>query len=398
MGLDSTAYSIIPKLLIDAATKRIFFTKFPQVQALTAIGSRYLLTLRLMTFCKAVNEELVKRFARWLVVQEYAACTRYRYPRTIRVFSNYLNQKSFQKVTHLDIQEFLAESAAKGNTPKYIRGELYALRVFFDFLNIGGLIKWVPPRMVKLRPMRRHIPKILTKEQVGKMLGAVATRHEKALIEVLYGTGCRTGEIRSMRIENIDFEERRIRVRGKTGNRFVMFTPTAAKALRDYVKGRKEGYVFVVQRAFQRICPQRTPKGQWRCRWKVYDEKGHYVMSKEGFIGAGENRTYRQALTHFSELAKNDRLKRPVGLRPLSRAAIQKAVQKVGFRVGLRVNPCYFRHSFATHLLDNGADLRVIQELMGHNSIRSTQVYTHVSKKQIQRAFDQCHPRSNLTH
>lgn len=346
-----------------------------------------------MHSAKAINEELVLRFGRWLLVQGYAPCTRYRYPRTIRMFSEFLRFRPFQKVNHLDIQEYLAQSATKGNTPKFIRGELYALRVFFDFLNLGGLIKWVPPRMVKLRPMRRCIPKILTKLEVGKLLGAAKTPHERALLETLYGTGCRTGEIRTMRVESIDFRERRIRVHGKGGNRFVLFTPVVGSALRAYIGDRKTGYVFIEQREPQKLCVQGSPNGQWRCRWKIYDDKGKHIASKEGFIGATERKSFREALVHFSELAKNDRLAKPYGLRPLSRAAIQKAVQKVGFRVGLRVNPCYFRHSFATHLLDNGANLRVIQELMGHNSIRSTQVYTHVSKKHIQRAFDQCHPR-----
>lgn len=346
-----------------------------------------------MVASKTVNDELVKRFTRWLLVQGYAPCTRYRYPRTIRIFSTYLQAKQFQEVNHLDIQEFLGESAAQGHTPKFIRGELYALRVFFDFLNLGGLIKWVPPRMVNLRPLRRHIPRVLTTEQLNRVMGAGCTSHERALLEILYGTGCRTGEVRTMRIENIDFDERRIRVNGKRGNRFVMFTVKAARALRSYLGSRKEGYVFIDQSPPQRIRPQRSPKGQWACRWKIYDDKGKHTLTKWGFIGAREKRNYRQAVNYFSDLARNDRLVQPLGLHPLSNAAIQKAVQKVGLRVGLRVNPYSFRHSFATHLLDNGADLRVIQELLGHNSIRSTQVYTHVSKKQLQRAFDECHPR-----
>jgi len=117
------------------------------------------------------------------------------------------------------------------------------------------------------------------------------------------------------------------------------------------------------------------------------------VLTKSGFIAARENLSYGDALTYFSGLAKHDRLLRPLGLRPLSHSAIQLAVQKIGLRAGLRINPYSFRHTFATHLLDHGADLRVIQELLGHNSIRTTQVYVHVSKKQLQRTFDQCHPR-----
>jgi integrase len=172
-----------------------------------------------------------------------------------------------------------------------------------------------------------------------------------------------------------------------------MFTGTVAKALRSYLGRRKIGFVFVEQKPPQRIRPQRALGGQWQCRWKIYDEAGHHVLTKSGFIGTKERRTYRQAVAHFSAMAKDDRLIRPLGVRPLTGSAIQRVIQTIGLRVGIRLNPYAFRHTFATHLLDNGADLRVIQELLGHASIRSTQVYTHVSKKQLQRAFDHYHPR-----
>lgn len=115
-------------------------------------------------------------------------------------------------------------------------------------------------------------------------------------------------------------------------------------------------------------------------------------MTRTGFIGKREHATYKQAFRRFSRMAKNDRLLRPLGLRPLSNAALAATVRKIGLRAGLRVNPCSFRHTFATHLLDNGADLRVVQELLGHTTIRTTQIYLHVSKNQAQRVFEQCHP------
>lgn len=341
----------------------------------------------------ALNDKLIERYERWLVVQRYASQTRYHYGRSVRKFSAFRGHSGILETTHLDVQEFLASCAASGESPKGIRGALYALRVFFDFLNLGGLIKWVPPRMVKLRRLPRHIPKFLTQEQIRIVLAAAKTSHERALLEVLYGTGCRTGELQTMRIEDIDFDGRRIRVQGKAGPRMIMFTATVARALREYIGNRKAGYVFVEQRPPQRIRPQRSKYGQWHCNWKIYDESGKHVLSKNGFVGAREGLNFKQAVNHFSKMAKEDRLLRPVGLRPLSLSTLQIAVQKIGLRVGMKINPYSFRHTFATHLLDNGADLRIIQELLGHNSIRSTQVYLHVSKKQVQRVFDQCHPR-----
>ena len=342
---------------------------------------------------RGLNEELVRRFSRWLFALNYSSCVLDKYPRTVRRFSAFLYPRKVLKVTHFDVQEFLAYSAAKGQTPKLVREQLYALRVFFDFLNLGGLVKWVPPRVVRMRPLQRHIPSVLTKWQIDKVLGAACTEYERALVELLYGTGCRTGELRLMRIEDIDFQYRRIRVTGKTGIRFLLFTAPAARALRTYIGDRKSGFVFIEQKPQQRIRPMRTPKGQWQCSWKVYDESGFCISTRRRFIGARMRMDYWAAMRHFSKLAKGDNLIRPLGVRPLCHSTIQKSVHLIGLRVGLRITPYSFRHAFATHLLDNGANLRVIQDLLGHRSIRSTEVYTHVSKRQLQLTFEECHSR-----
>jgi site-specific recombinase XerD len=342
---------------------------------------------------RALNEELARRFSRWLFALNYSPCAIDRYPRTVRRFANFLYPRKVLKVTHFDVQEFLAYSAAKGQTPRLLRDQLYALRVFFDFLNLGGLVKWVPPRVVRMRPLQRHVPRVLTKDQVDKLLGAACTDYERALVELLYGTGCRTGELRLMRIEEVDFHYRRIRVTGKTGIRVLLFTAPVARALRAYIGNRKSGFVFIEQKPQQRIRPLRSPNGQWQCSWKVYDESGSCVLTRRRFIGARKRMDTRAALCHFSNLAKGDHILRPLGVRPLCHSVIQKSVHRIGLRVGLRVTPYSFRHAFATHLLDNGANLRVIQDLLGHRSIRSTEVYTHVSKRQLQHTFEECHPR-----
>ncbi|MBS1867136.1 MAG: tyrosine-type recombinase/integrase [Acidobacteria bacterium] len=346
-----------------------------------------------MNSTQSFNLELSKRYQRWLVAQHYAAQTQYHYKRAISRFLSFAKTKSVLRINHFDVQEYLALCAASGQSPKAVRGALYALRVFFDFLNLGGLVKWVPPRTVKLRPIKRHIPRVLSYAEIRRLLRATKTHHERALLEFLYGSGCRTSELRNLRVQDIDFEKRRALIRGKTGERLLLFTPTAARSLKRYLGHRSVGYLFVEQRPPQRILPQRTHYGQWRCTWKLYDDKGNHTLTKCSFIGKKENLSYRQAVERFCELAKNDQLLRPVGLRPLSDSAIQIVVHKIGLRVGLKINPYSFRHTFATHLLDNGADVKIIQELLGHASIRSTQVYLHVSKKQVQQVFEKCHPR-----
>ena len=196
-----------------------------------------------------------------------------------------------------------------------------------------------------------------------------------------------------MRVEDIDFDARRIRVRGKSGTRFVMFAAPVSRALRSHLGGRQTGYVFVERKPLQRLMPQLTCSGAWRCRWKKYDAEGTRIGFGNGFIRASDKRNYQQAVRHFAQLAMGDRIQRPLGIRPLCSGVIQKTIHKIGLRVGIKAHPYVLRHTFATHFLDNGADIRVIQEFLGHSSIRSTQVYAHVSKSNIERTFARYHPR-----
>jgi len=339
-----------------------------------------------------LNNELAARFARWLLVQKYTRSTWFRYSLTIRNFSDFLNDRGLTQTTHFDVQEYLAHCARSGASARAMRYELCALRHFFDFLNLGGLIKWNPPRMVRLPRFQPTLPQVLTQRQTAKLLAAAKNAYERTLLEVFYGTACRTNEVRTMKIEDIDFERRRIRVNGKRGYRYVLFPAYVAETLRTYLGTRRDGYVFVDSKPFQNLKPIRTPTGAWTCRWKIYDEKGEWVEKRSGFVGIRKKMTYAAAKAHFARMAGNDRIRRPLGIRPLSNSALQKVVEKVGLRIGLDIHPYVLRHTLATHLVDNGADIRVIQEMLGHSSIKSTQIYTHVSRVAIQKTFDECHP------
>jgi site-specific recombinase XerD len=340
------------------------------------------------------NRELVVRFDRWLMLQRYSPITRDMYVRAMRDYVRFFGDRSVTKSNHLDVQEFLAEQAAKGVLPRTVLYKLYSVRVFFDFLCLGGLVKWSPPRIVQMRKVERRAPVVLTVDQVARVLRAARTLHERALVEVLYGTGCRTAEVANMLIEDIDYAKRRIRVRGKAGTRYVFFADRVGKALRRYIGERRSGYVFVEVKPLQnfRPSPNTCSRGAWSCRWKKYDSRGRVRGLGFAYVPADKRMNYQQAWAHFAQLGQQDRPQRPIGSRPLCHAAIQKAIQRIAVRVGVVVNPRNFRHTFATHLLDNGADLRVVQELMGHTSIRSTQIYTHVSKAALRRAFDEFHP------
>jgi site-specific recombinase XerD len=319
------------------------------------------------------------------------------YTRAAKEYLKFLGEKFVTRSNHLDVQEFLATKAATGIRTRTVIYKLYSMRIFFDFLNLGGLIRWSPPRFVQPRTPRRETPPALTLHEVTHLFRAARTPHERALLEVLYGTGCRTGEVRTMLIENVDFENRRIRVEGKSGARIVLFSRHAEKALRKYIGERRKGYVFVSTTPLQsfRPIPSEAHTG-WGCHWKRYDHKGKLIGLAHAYISAGKRMSYQEAWAHFAKLGERDRPQRPLGIHPLSDSAIQKQIQKVGLRAGVKVNPRNLRHTFATHLLENGADIRVVQELMGHKNIMSTQVYTHVSKAMAARAFEQFDPRARL--
>lgn len=342
----------------------------------------------------ALNVDLASRYAKWLVAQKYAASTRSQYCLAVQEYSKFLCNKPLTKSTHFDVQEFIADRAKLGRSARTLRSLLYSLRIFFDFLNLGGLIAWTPPRMIRPRRLEPRVPRVLTREQINRLFAGTRTRFERAILETLYGTGCRAGELRSMRIEDIDFVRRRIRVQGKVGDRFVNFTSRVLHSLRSYIGGRRSGYLFIENRPLQQILPVQTRSGAWRCRWRIFDENGKVAGFRGGFVKASENLTYLQAVIHFAQLASGDRIHRPQGVYPISLALIDRTVRQVGVRVGLKVFPYRLRHSFATHFLDKGADIRVIQQLMGHRDIRCTQIYTHVSRELVDQTFRRYHPRA----
>lgn len=343
-----------------------------------------------------INRELARRYTRWLTVQHYATSTKYVYSRIIRRFLEFMGRTIVTKATHFDIREYLVTAAQRGYLPFTLNHELHALRIFFDFLNMGGLVAWVAPRFVTIRHAHRRIPKVLTEIQIQKLLEATRNKRELAIIEVLYGTGCRTGELTSMRIEDVDFAAKRIRVTGKTGTRFVIFGLPAARALRSYLGKRQAGFLFASGKPYQRVRLHVTSGGGWACKWKEYDANGKVTRLRYGFLGHKQYPTYGEALAGFKKMTCSLRLRRPIGLRPLNTDSICQTVRTIGVRAGVKATPYMLRHSFATHLLDHGADIRVIQELLGHSRLNSTQVYTQVSKVKLVDTFLRCHPRGRV--
>ena len=342
----------------------------------------------------ALNAELIKRYQRWLVVQEYSAETQRFYTRIAVNFCKFMGHTSVVEANHFDIREFLAGEAKRGHIRFTLKHELHALRVFFDFLNMGGLVPWVAPRFVKIRTPIPRVPRYLSEQQIQRVFDATRNARERALVELLYGSGIRPGELVSIRVEDIDFAARRILVHGKCGTRYALLGRTASRALRSYLAGRRTGYAFADGRPTQQICTYPGPTGGWRCRWKVYDDQGRFVRHQSAFIGERRKLDRARALAMFKRMANSSDLSRKPGLRQLAADSITSTLKHIGSRVGIHLSAYRLRHSFATHMLDRGADIRIIQELLGHGRISSTQIYTHVSKANLVSTFQRCHPRA----
>jgi site-specific recombinase XerD len=143
-----------------------------------------------------VNKRLAKRYEEWMIAMPCVADTRSHNLRTIRLFIEFLGPKSITSVTHLEIPQFITRISQEGATWGVTYRHLGVLRVFYDFLNLGGVDSYVAPRLVKLRRPKRALPPILSEEKVQRLVTATRTLRERALVETFYATGCRLGEIR----------------------------------------------------------------------------------------------------------------------------------------------------------------------------------------------------------
>lgn len=271
----------------------------------------------------------------------------------LRVFLTQHEVRSPEDATRVHLRAFAADLAEHGSPvgAAYARStiarKLSVVRRFFQFCEQEGLVVRDPALGLPSPKLPRRLPQVLTPEEMARLLDAVGVSdplslRDRALLELLYSCGLRSQEVIDLRLRDIDTVAREVRVRGK---------------------GRKVRIV---------------PAGQ-----VALDVLDRYV---------------RHARPSFASRAKtpSDALFLSRNGRPLSpsdvRRRLLKHLQQVSATTG--VSPHTVRHSFATHLLEGGADLRSIQELLGHASLRTTQVYTHVSPTHLRSAYRRAHPRA----
>jgi integrase/recombinase XerD len=248
-------------------------------------------------------------------------------------------------ITIREIGDFLAHKKRLGLSAGSIKLIVVAIKIFFRWLAVRGHITRDPVEVLPLPRTERYLPETMNELQVDRLLdgvleGAPHTLRDRAILELLYASGLRVSELVNARLELLDFDTRIIRITGK-GNktRLVPVGHRACDAIKAYLDG----------------------------------ERPHLVKKKTG-----------------SEIFLSERGKK------LTTVRIWQIVKQVARHAGLDLNvyPHLLRHSFATHLLSNGADLRIIQELLGHADISTTEIYTHVDQQRLKAVHLKFHPRA----
>jgi integrase/recombinase XerC len=303
-------------------------------------------------------DELIERYVAYLQYERNAS------PHTVRnyrsdllQFRDYLAQGrataavDVRSVDALRIRGFLGVLFAKQEKKSSIARKLSAVRAFFKFLRREGVLPENPSTLVSTPKQDKTLPRIMTEEEMNNFLDRVAEasksgdpamRRDRAMLELLYASGLRVSELVGLELRSVNFGDGMVLVRGKgRKERIVPFGSKAKQALEDYLPVR------------ERILQQRKKSGQQALFLNVW----------------GERLTTRSV----------DRL-------------VKKYVRQYGPAV--KVSPHSLRHAFASHLLTEGADLRAIQEMLGHSSLSTTQKYTQVSIKQLIEVYDKTHPKA----
>jgi site-specific recombinase XerD len=339
------------------------------------------------------TKELILRFSDWLICQRYSRTTLNTYNRVISKFCVFWGGRKLSRVTHLDIRAFLIDVSKRDLSADIMHRYIWALRCFFDFLCLGGVVDDIAPRLVRPRPVHRPLPKTLSEANVKRLIKAAGNARDRAIFELFYATGCRVSELVEIRLTDIDFANKAIRIFGKGRERRVLFGEPAKKATRDYLGGRTTGYLFESQHRVQKGCVSWNGRS-WAGYWLDHTGKTGRLRNRCIWLGPRQM-TKAEAWRKFKKLVPNPDIGHVRRQQKLTRSGIADIFKVAAFKAGLgRVTSHQLRHSFATHLIDHGADIRHVQRLLGHSSLDTTMQYTNVVSTPVTKIYRAAHPRS----
>ena len=258
------------------------------------------------------------------------------YRRDITFFCDFLYKlfeiDEFSKIARNHINYYIKELHDKKYTPTSVTRKIAAIRGWFRWLSANEIVQNDPSLSLELPKLTKKLPKVISVAEIENILKNHLTDIESAVLELLYGAGLRVSELVNLELNNIDMSARYVRCIGKgSKERIIPVGEKAIKALKTYLKKRE-----LVIKKFR-------------------------LDTKKLFIKDNGSAVTRQDVYVF--------------------------IRKQGELLKKHISPHTLRHSFATHMLENGADLRVVQELLGHSDVSTTQLYTHVSKKRLKEVY-----------
>jgi integrase/recombinase XerC len=345
------------------------------------------------------NRELCEAFKRYMEARGFAAATQKEYGDGACRYVESLRATGVAEATRADVRMFLGELYARGLSPSSVTKLTFGLRAFYKFLRFAGITHQSPMVTIPNRKLPKRLPRVLTVEEVEKLIAAARGPFERAVIEVLYSTGVRVSELVNLRLENVDMAEHVMLVRkGKGGkDRYVLFGRHAAKAIADYSKWRPS-------KRFLFEAPARNGQvikvgGSWVARFYVNKVQREIPLFRTKVRSPSDAPlvatlpTLQKARREFERIASKIPGFMPEPQRPYQARSIDLLVQRIGHRAKLgRVHPHMLRRAMACHLLQNGVNLRYVQELLGHEQITTTQLYTYLSTDDLKKVHQRCHP------
>jgi len=290
-----------------------------------------------------IMDKYIDKFVRYLEIEKnYSSHTVTNYRLDMQGFNKFIAGTDLEKIGYLDLRKYLAVLKEKNLANRTVGRRLSTLRSFFRFLCREGHIKTNPILMLSSPKLEKHLPSFMTEDEVYRLIESAFAKtpqdflglRDRAILEVFYSSGLRISELTGLNLEDIDFISGILKIRGKgKKERIVPVGETALAAVRKYLEKRKNpGEVLFLNHHQRRLSAR--------------------------------------------------------GVRFL----LTKYLKACGIKPGVSAHT--FRHSFATHLLNRGADLRTVQELLGHANLSSTQIYTHMTTDKLKSVYDQAHPHA----
>jgi integrase/recombinase XerC len=285
-------------------------------------------------------QRYIDKFLRYLDIEKnYSAHTLLNYRLDLQDFAKFLGEAAIEQTDYLSLRKYLAVLKERNLKSRSISRKISCLRSFFKFLTREGYLKTNPVLSLSSPKREKHLPSFLTEEEITKLVEAPQGKddnslRDRAILETFYSTGMRIGELVGLSLDDVDFIAAVIKAKGKgKKERLLPIGEKALNAIKNYID-------------------QRSKK------------------SNDVFLNKNGKRI-------------SDR-----GVRNI----VYKYIRLASLRGG--ISPHSLRHSFATHLLNRGADLRSVQELLGHVNLSTTQIYTHLTTEKLKSVYDKAHPRA----